>query len=242
MTVRTGASRRSASSHLRRTSGSQRRGSQHAQAVSGTQRRTQRRATLGEKSNAKRMKQKADALSEEQREGRRGKKTGRYKTPQERWREQLMRKRDLLEEGLGLSSCRLFLTLVKTRIRADGTKGRDYHHDHRIRSEIWHLVWSEVKKPHRWPQAQMYTVMEYACTTGVHLHVVVRDAPGLTAAWISRVIAGRYPDFEVDTRDVWDGHGLAGYLTKTLNDPEARRNWGRYTHVTSKSHGWLPKA
>lgn len=161
----------------------------------------------------------------------------RQRSDLQRWRNRLFAHRDRLAEGCALGSC-AFYTLYKTRLRANGTRGHDYNRDHAIRPEVWHLAGTKLKQ--RWTRAEYFTVVESAKKTGVHLHVVVRDAPGLTAEWIEQAINTRYPDFEVHGEKVWNGYRLARYLTKIVNDPQY---WAglHYFHITSASRGWLPK-
>jgi hypothetical protein len=83
--------------------------------------------------------------------------------------------------------------------------------------------------------------MEWAKRSGIHLHVVVRDVPGLTVEWIDAVLARRYPAINVHEQEVYSGHGLTRYLTKSLGSL-GRQDWGRYSHPTSQSRGWFPRS
>lgn len=151
-----------------------------------------------------------------------------------RRKERVQREREFLMVGIDLSHCCSFFTLAKRRQTSAGLWGRDFNHDHTIRAEVWHLVGTRIKS--QWKQAEFWTVVEWAPAVGVHLHVVVRDAPELTTAWIEQVLHRRYPTFDVQEAEVWDGMGLANYLTKSLAD----EGWQRYMHSTSKSRGWIP--
>lgn len=161
----------------------------------------------------------------------------RYLTQAERRRAAYCRACETLEQGIGLGPC-VLMTLTTTRVRSDGTRGRDYNTESTLRSEVWHLLWTRIAR--RWPEAQAFTVLEWAKQTGVHLHVVVRDAPGLSEAWMRAALARRYPLVDLHLEDVYGGHDLTWYLTKTLSNVAPWADWGRYTHTTSQSRHWLP--
>ena len=163
----------------------------------------------------------------------------RYLTQAERRRAAHRRAREALEQGIALGSC-VLLTLTTTRVRSDGTRGRDYDTEPTLRSEVWHLLWTRITR--RWPEAQAFTVLEWGKRSGVHLHVVVRDAPGLTEAWMRAALSRRYPLVDLHLEDVYGGHRLTWYLTKSLSSDALSAGWGRYTHPTSQSRHWLPRA
>lgn len=163
----------------------------------------------------------------------------RRQSERERRRRAYRRVRATLEQGMALGPC-AFITLVAKRQRADGTVGRDYHVEPTIRSEVWHLLWTRIRR--RWPDAQAFTVMEWGPRTGIHLHTVVRAAPGLSGDWMREALASQYPMIDVHQKAVDDPWGLASYLPKDLlpDRPSTTAMWGRYAHPTSHSRGWLP--
>ncbi len=161
----------------------------------------------------------------------------RFLTQEERRKESYRRAWESLEQGIGLGPC-VILTLTTIRVRSDGTFGRDFDTEPTIRSEVWHLLWTRITR--HWPEAQAFTVLEWAKRSGVHLHAVVRDAPGLTKPWMRAALAHRYPLIDLHLDTVYGGHGLARYLTKALSSAAPWAGWGRYTHPTSQSRWWLP--
>lgn len=162
----------------------------------------------------------------------------RRQSERERRQQARRRARATLEQGMALGPC-VFITLTTTRVRTDGTVGRDYTVEPTIRSEVWHLLWTRLR--HRWPEAQEFTVLEWGKRTGIHLHAVVRDAPGLSVEWMRAALASQYPLIELWGEDVDSACGLARYLTKAFpTEASTAALWGRYTHPTSHSRGWLP--
>ena len=157
----------------------------------------------------------------------------------ERRREACRRALSALEQGTALGPC-VLVTLTATRLRGDGSIGRDYHVEPTLRSEVWHLLWTRIT--HEWPEAQAFTVLEWGKRSGVHLHAVVRGAPGLTRVWMRQMLARRFTTIDIHQQEIYDGPGIAGYLTKSLATGEAWRNWGCYAHPTSQSRRWLPSS
>ena len=154
----------------------------------------------------------------------------------ERRNEAYRRALSALEQGTALGPC-VLVTLTATRLRGDGAMGRDYHVEPTLRSEVWHLLWTRITQ--EWPEAQAFTVLEWGKRSGVHLHAVVRDAPGLTREWMRQMLARRFPTIDIHLQEVTDGDGIAEYLTKSLANGDAWRNWGSYAHPTSQSRRWL---
>lgn len=154
----------------------------------------------------------------------------------ERRKEACRRALSALEQGTALGPC-VLVTLVATRQRRDGSVGRDYHVEPTLRSEVWHLLWTRITQ--EWPEAQAFTVLEWGKRSGVYLHAVVRGAPGLTRVWMRQMLARRFPTIDIHLQEVTDGDGIAEYLTKSLANGDAWRNWGSYAHPTSQSRRWL---
>jgi hypothetical protein len=122
------------------------------------------------------------------------------------------------------------------------TKGRDVELELR---DHWHLLLTRAKR--RWPDCEAVTVYEYSPQRGAHLHVVMKNAPGVTSAWLQHVLDVCGSKVNVGGfRLVYDTEGLARYLTKQMRDRVIVDGWPRYfrplTMTRNWCPGWLPRA
>lgn len=110
-----------------------------------------------------------------------------------------------------------------------------------------------------WPQAEAFTVVEFAASVGVHLHVVVRGTYGLDKAWLDDTLKKVTIDgvavlVNSDVRlitdsIVLDDDGVYGdsasrvarYLTKQAWKHLLCDDWGAHFHPFSATRKWLPR-
>jgi hypothetical protein len=111
--------------------------------------------------------------------------------------------------------------------------------DPNLRQNVWHLVWTRCKQD--WPAAEAWTVAEYSQKRGLHLHVVIKVAPGLTQTWLDRVVSQAQPGAHALVEPVENQRRLAVYLLKQLREPSITASWPRGFHPVSASRRWLPR-
>lgn len=201
-----------------------------------TKQHTKQRSTTTHRTKSAKTSKRGKALSHQRSVSRSNSRKRR-----DAWRNKETAQREylILVAGMQRGPCFSF-TLTKWRIRKDGAQGRDYNRDDKIRAIVWHTLWTGIKRA--WPEAEAWTVAEYAQKTGVHLHVVVRHAPGLTKAWIEQKLRRQHPEFEIWEDAIWSADGWADYLTKTLSMSNEDAGWPHHFHKAAKSRGWLPNS
>jgi hypothetical protein len=136
-----------------------------------------------------------------------------------------------LEYGMSLGPCQ-FITLV-----------RGFNFDLNLRRDAWYLLRTRLLQ--EWADVQAWTCLESSADRGIHLHAVVRGAPGLDQTWLDHVVGllppdGRGQRVTAYLKPVSDAEGLAGYLTKQLRKPGYWEWLPRHFHLVSATRGWAP--
>jgi hypothetical protein len=57
-----------------------------------------------------------------------------------------------------------------------------------LRDSTWHLLLTRIRQQPEWKRCEAWTVYEWNALRGVHLHVVIKNAPGLTWEWLEHVV------------------------------------------------------
>jgi hypothetical protein len=144
-----------------------------------------------------------------------------------RWNSRARREYARLKCGMEAGEC-WFVTLTRGRCT-----------DFMLRSLVWHTALTRLHQLR--PEAQAWTIYEWAPLRGVHLHVVLRGVDGIDPAWLERVVSLVDPHAAVgDFQVVYDRAGLAHYLTKQLADPAITSGWPRHFRPVSMTRGWAP--
>jgi hypothetical protein len=109
-----------------------------------------------------------------------------------------------------------------------------------LRRNAWHMLLTRLGK--QWPDVEAWTTYEYGPKRrGVHLHAIVKRAPGLTPEWVDHIMALLGDGTEAHLEPTYENsEHLARYLTKQLGDLEYFRQWPRYVRPISMTHGWCP--
>jgi hypothetical protein len=103
----------------------------------------------------------------------------------------------------------------------------------------WHHILTRLRQ--EWPCCEGWTVYEWATARGVHLHIVVKIAPGLTKDWLEHVVSLLPESVQVGGfKQVNYDPGLADYLCKQLADLRISTGWPKYFRPISTTRGWCP--
>jgi len=108
-----------------------------------------------------------------------------------------------------------------------------------LRNVVWHNLLTRIRQV--WPDAAAATSYEDDRFFGPHLHVVVRDAPGLEIEWLQQLANRALPGTSVVTKLVHDPRGMSGYLVKQLGNARVMDGWPRHFRVVTYTRNWLPK-
>jgi hypothetical protein len=84
-----------------------------------------------------------------------------------------------------------------------------------LRESSWHILLTRIRQRKGWEDAQACTVYEWKARRDIHLHVVIKNTPGITASWLSDIVALLQDGTEIGGFDhIYDAPGAAHYLTK----------------------------
>lgn len=161
--------------------------------------------------------------SDTNRKGRHG------RTPQERRNQRARQEYARLLQGMRGHQC-WFVTLTWA-----------WRYSLEIRHDVWHILRTRLKQ--RWPRVEAWTTVEWAGTTGIHLHAVVKQAPDLSDEWLHHIMELLGSGVKCDLRPVYPASAaeLARYLTKQIAQPNHIQSWPRGFHPFSATRGWCPQ-
>lgn len=134
------------------------------------------------------------------------------------------RARKIMDYGMRDKVC-WFLTIVNGHCLDTG-----------IRANIWHPLRTSFRRTFR--GAAACTILEWGMRRGIHLHVIIVDAPKFSREWIESALARIHPGAECICKPVYDAPGLAEYLSKQIAEQTVARGWPRHTRPFTKTTNW----
>jgi hypothetical protein len=88
-----------------------------------------------------------------------------------------------------------------------------------LRESAWHILLTRIRQRKGWEDAQAWTVYERKERRDIHLHVVIKNTPGITASWLSDIVELLQDGTQIGGFDhIYEAPGAAHYLTKQLPD------------------------
>lgn len=114
------------------------------------------------------------------------------------------------------------------------TQGRRV--DPGMRADLWYRLRTRMRQVY--PQMAACTVIEWSNARGVHMHVVIRDAPDFNPVRMQNALVKVAADVDYYCVPVAKPVGLAIYLTKGLQDSKAMEGWPRFFRPFSATQNW----
>lgn len=110
-----------------------------------------------------------------------------------------------------------------------------------LRAEAWRRLRTRLGQ--KWPDFAAWSVYEYSHLRGVHMHVIVKDTPGLDEAWIEHVVGLVGDGTAVHIVPINSSRTayVARYVTKQLSDRRIASGWPRGFRAVSCTRNWCPR-